>query len=118
MSLKDGEEPQFEVNAQINCDLFVVAARDIKKGEEIFIKCGWEEGLSGMSKESNESSGGGSSASNESEESDGDKNLKPKMQVKTRTTVTMTRTTLMKRKAVNWNPLMKSKQQPCQQPWS
>ena len=78
LSLKDGEEAQFEVNAQINFDLFVQAKRDIKKGEEIFIDYGWEEGSSGMSEESNESSGGGSSGSNESEESDGDKKPKAK----------------------------------------
>ena len=43
LGLAEGEQPLFEVNAQIQSDLFVVATKAIEKGEEIFIHCGWED---------------------------------------------------------------------------
>eukprot|EP00977_Amphora_coffeiformis_P023041 scaffold12134_cov76-Amphora_coffeaeformis.AAC.1 len=35
--LGDGEVPQVEVNVEVYSDLFAVALKDIKKGEEIFM---------------------------------------------------------------------------------
>eukprot|EP00977_Amphora_coffeiformis_P026055 scaffold23936_cov76-Amphora_coffeaeformis.AAC.1 len=35
--LGDGEVPQVEVNVEVYSDLFAVALKDIKKGEEMFM---------------------------------------------------------------------------------
>ena len=37
--LEEGEEPPFEPNAMVMSDMFVKATKNIKKGDELFIKC-------------------------------------------------------------------------------
>ena len=34
---KEGKKPPYSVNAEVKSDLFVIALKDIAKGEEIFI---------------------------------------------------------------------------------
>jgi hypothetical protein len=41
--LEPGETPLFDVNTEVNHDLFVIATRDISPGEEIFMRYEWKE---------------------------------------------------------------------------
>ena len=42
LCLKKGEEPEHAVNAQVRTGMFVIAIKEIEKGDEIFINCNCE----------------------------------------------------------------------------